>query len=85
VANVRREELRRATTILGIAHQEFLGYRDSGMAGTESNQHPECFHKANLDQAAGRLVKLRGWRIEDRQPFYPLSSILYLLSSQLHL
>ena len=62
LADVRREELRRATAILGIAHQEFLGYRDSGMAGTASNQHPESFHQANLDEASGRLVR-RGLRL----------------------
>src|SRR5919201_6484907 len=54
LAEVRREELRKATAILGIAQQEFLGYRDSGMAGTESNQQPECFHQADLDEATGR-------------------------------
>ena len=58
LAEVRREELRNATTIIGIAHQEFLGYRDSGMAGTPSNEHPECFHQADLEDATGRLVKL---------------------------
>jgi N-acetyl-1-D-myo-inositol-2-amino-2-deoxy-alpha-D-glucopyranoside deacetylase len=58
LAEVRREELRKATAIIGIAHQEFLGYRDSGMAGTPSNDHPECFHQADLDEATGRLVRL---------------------------
>ncbi len=58
LAEVRREELRKATAIIGIAHQEFLGYRDSGMVGTPSNQHPECFHQADLGEATGRLVKL---------------------------
>jgi N-acetyl-1-D-myo-inositol-2-amino-2-deoxy-alpha-D-glucopyranoside deacetylase len=58
LAEVRREELRKATAILGIAHQEFLGYRDSGMVGTPSNEHPESFHQANRDEATGRLVKL---------------------------
>lgn len=58
LAEIRREELRRATDRLGIAHQEFLGYRDSGMAGLPSNEHPECFHQADLDEATGRLVRL---------------------------
>src|SRR5262245_53646132 len=34
LAEVRREELRKAVAILDISDQEFLGYRDSGMAGT---------------------------------------------------
>lgn len=58
LADIRRGELQRATEILGIAHQEFLGYRDSGMAGRESNNHPACFHQANRDEATGRLVRL---------------------------
>jgi mycothiol S-conjugate amidase len=33
-----------------------LGYRDSGMADTPCNEHPECFHQADLDEAVGRLV-----------------------------
>jgi mycothiol conjugate amidase Mca len=58
LAEIRREELRKATEILGIKHQEFLGYRDSGMVGRPSNEHPECFHQADLDEATGRLVRL---------------------------
>src|SRR5262245_7910064 len=58
LAEVRREELRRAAAILGITHQEFLGYRDSGMAGTPANDHPDCFHQADMEEATGRLVRL---------------------------
>jgi mycothiol S-conjugate amidase len=35
-----------------------LGYRDSGMAGTEANTHPESFAAAPLDEAVGRLVAI---------------------------
>ena len=58
LAEIRLEELRKATEILGIKHQEFLGYRDSGMDGRPSNEHPECFHQADLAEATGRLVRL---------------------------
>ncbi len=58
LADVRREELRRATAILGIRHQDFLGYRDSGMAGTPANEHPASFNQADLAEATGRLVRL---------------------------
>jgi N-acetyl-1-D-myo-inositol-2-amino-2-deoxy-alpha-D-glucopyranoside deacetylase len=58
LAEIRLEELRKATEILGIKHQEFLGYRDSGMVGTPSNEHPACFHQADLAEATGRLVRL---------------------------
>ena len=33
-----------------------LGYRDSGMAGTPPNEHPDSFNMADLDEATGRLV-----------------------------
>jgi LmbE family N-acetylglucosaminyl deacetylase len=55
---VRREELSQAVAILGVSDLEILGYRDSGMAGTESNSHPDCFNMADPDEAAGRLVRL---------------------------
>jgi mycothiol conjugate amidase Mca len=58
LAQIRREELRKAVAILGIKRQEFLGYRDSGMAGRPSNEHPECFHQADMAEATGRLVRL---------------------------
>ena len=33
-----------------------LGYRDSGMAGSEANANPDCFAAAPLDEATERLV-----------------------------
>ena len=53
---VRRQELERATSIIGYSEVVMLGYRDSGMPGTEFNEHPDCFAKADLDEAVGRLV-----------------------------
>ena len=35
-----------------------LGYRDSGMAGTEANSRPGCFAAADLGEAVGRLVEV---------------------------
>lgn len=56
LAEVRTEELRRSCEILGVDRQEFLGYRDSGMAGEPSNQNPASFHVAPLHDAAERLA-----------------------------
>ncbi len=56
LGEVRTEELRRAGEILGVDRQEFLGYRDSGMAGTPSNDDPRSFHMAPLAEAAERLA-----------------------------
>lgn len=58
LAQVRAGEVRAALAILGVRHHEFLGYRDSGMMGTESNTHPESFWQADLLEATGRLVSL---------------------------
>jgi len=56
LAEVRMEELARATEIIGYSEVVLLGYRDSGMAGTTANAHPDCFAGADLDEAVGRLV-----------------------------
>jgi N-acetyl-1-D-myo-inositol-2-amino-2-deoxy-alpha-D-glucopyranoside deacetylase len=53
-------ELDSAMKELGVTDHRFLGgpgrYRDSGMMGTPSNDRPECFWQADLDEAAGLLV-----------------------------
>ena len=56
LAEVRLEELREALEILGTDGPRMLGYRDSGMMGTEGNDDPRSFWQANLDEAVGRLV-----------------------------
>ena len=58
LAAVRRGELARATDIIGYDEVVMLGYRDSGMAGAESNSNPDCFAAAPLDEATGRLVAI---------------------------
>ena len=58
LAIVRPEELRKSVEAIGFSSLHMLGYRDSGMAGSESNNNPDCFHMADLDEAAGRLVRL---------------------------
>lgn len=58
LAKIRERELRAACDILGVDHLELLGYRDSGMAGTVDNEHPDAFAGADLDVASGKLVAL---------------------------
>ncbi len=55
---IRRQELQEAVDILKISHLEILPYRDSGMMGRPSNEHVECFNKADPQEATGRLVAL---------------------------
>ncbi len=55
---VRMEELARATEIIGYREVIHLGYKDSGMPETPANEDPECFWRADLDEAIGRLVAI---------------------------
>ncbi len=75
---VRREELRRATEIIGYREVIMLGYRDSGMPESDANSHPESFHTAPFEEALGRLVAIiRRTKPQviltygDDQKFYP--------------
>jgi N-acetyl-1-D-myo-inositol-2-amino-2-deoxy-alpha-D-glucopyranoside deacetylase len=61
----RREELRAAMSVLGVTHC-VLGedpgrgvasrYRDSGMAGTASAEHPDAFVRADLAEASAMVA-----------------------------
>jgi LmbE family N-acetylglucosaminyl deacetylase len=42
----------------GELHLHRLGYRDSGMMDSEPNSHPDAFWRADLDEAAGRVVAI---------------------------
>ena len=55
---VRLEELDKSAAIIGYDEVVMLGYRDSGMPDSESNDHPDCFASADLDEAVGRLVEV---------------------------
>ena len=58
VASMRDAELAASAKVIGFDEVVMLGYRDSGMAETEPNEHPNCFHQADLDEAVGRLVRV---------------------------
>ena len=58
LGEIRRAELRAACAALGVDEVHFLGYHDSGMAGADSNDDPAAFWRADLDEAAGHLVRL---------------------------
>src|SRR6201993_4103660 len=53
-------ELNAACAELGVTDHRFLGgagrWRDSGMMGTEGNDDPRCFWRADVDQAARALL-----------------------------
>jgi N-acetyl-1-D-myo-inositol-2-amino-2-deoxy-alpha-D-glucopyranoside deacetylase len=56
LATHRRRELADALTELGVGEHVWLGYRDSGMAGTPENDHPDAFVAADVEAAARRLA-----------------------------
>lgn len=58
LAEVRPLELEKSVGIIGFTSLHMLGYRDSGMAGTPPNEHPDCFWQADLDEATERLVRI---------------------------
>lgn len=57
VGEMRESELRCAAGILGLKGVFFLGYRDSGMPGSEANFHPDAQIQHSVEEVAGRVVK----------------------------
>jgi len=60
---IREAELRCSIAALqgdgpGSLDLHLLGYRDSGMIGTEPNERPDAFWQADLEEATGRLVEI---------------------------
>ncbi len=60
LASIRADELACSVQALGggAIHHHKLEYRDSGMMGTEANEHPDSFWKADLDAATRRLLEI---------------------------
>lgn len=58
LADIRAAELGRALASLGPIESRMLGYRDSGMSGTPPNETPGNLWTADVDKAAGDLVRI---------------------------
>lgn len=56
LGEVRRSELEEACRHLGPIDLRMLGYRDSGMAGTPANEHPDAFVRRDLEEVADRIA-----------------------------
>jgi len=54
----RAKELEAACRILGVARLEYLGYVDSGMIGEPSNDAPDSFWQADIEEASQRLATI---------------------------
>ena len=55
-AQLRAAELCCAAQTLGLKGVDWLGYRDSGMAGSPDNQHANSLVQAPLERVAGQIV-----------------------------
>lgn len=55
---VREEEMRCSARTLGIDELIFLDYRDSGMAGSPDNDHPDAFINAPAHEVVEQLVTI---------------------------
>lgn len=56
LAQRRVAELECAARILGLAGIHFLGYRDSGMAGSPDNDHPDALVRAPVAEVARKIA-----------------------------
>jgi LmbE family N-acetylglucosaminyl deacetylase len=58
ITEIRAIELEKAVQVLDVGSVHYLGYRDSGMAGTPENDHPRAFARADKQEATARLVEI---------------------------
>jgi LmbE family N-acetylglucosaminyl deacetylase len=58
LGDVREREMLCAAQTLGIEKVHFLGYRDSGMAGSEDNDRPDAYANSDANEVVPRLVAL---------------------------
>jgi N-acetyl-1-D-myo-inositol-2-amino-2-deoxy-alpha-D-glucopyranoside deacetylase len=61
---VREREFGEAMRQIGVSDVRLLGYRDSGMAGSPSAEHPRAFIRVPVESAATDLV----WHIRSVRP-----------------
>jgi LmbE family N-acetylglucosaminyl deacetylase len=56
IGQLREHELRCAASHLRLSEVIFLGYRDSGMPGTETNQHPKALVQAPMEELVATVA-----------------------------
>jgi len=57
LAEVREQEYYAAGKTMGVTRSILYGYRDSGMAGTPENDHPNAYIKVPVDEVAAQIVE----------------------------
>jgi N-acetyl-1-D-myo-inositol-2-amino-2-deoxy-alpha-D-glucopyranoside deacetylase/mycothiol S-conjugate amidase len=58
IREIRAIELEAAIRVLAVESVYFLGYRDSGMAGSPENHESHAFARADIKEATDRLVQI---------------------------
>jgi LmbE family N-acetylglucosaminyl deacetylase len=58
IGDRRATEQLEAARVLGVERVEFLGYYDSGMDGEPTNDAPNSFARADIEEAARRLAQI---------------------------
>jgi N-acetyl-1-D-myo-inositol-2-amino-2-deoxy-alpha-D-glucopyranoside deacetylase len=58
IGELRESELRCAARELGLTQVHYLGYRDSGMAGSVDNNHAQSLVQAPVDEVAEKIALL---------------------------
>lgn len=58
IKKLRLVELECAARVLGLAGIFHLGYRDSGMRGSDDNKHSDSLAMAPIDDVVGRAVRI---------------------------
>ena len=68
VVAIRRAELEKACTELGVEHLEMLGYHDSGMVDWSYKDQPDVFVAVlNGEATTDLLPVLSAWKIDQKQ------------------
>ena len=58
ISALRYDELRCAVEKLGLASLTMAGYRDSGMAGSDSNRHPQSLTAQPVEEVAAKFAQV---------------------------
>lgn len=56
LSEVREQEYYDAGRVMGVEKSILYGYRDSGMAGTPDNEHPNAYINVPMDEVVSKLV-----------------------------
>lgn len=78
IGELREHELRCAADVLGLRKVHFLGYRDSGMPGSDENKNPSAFINAPVNDVAKKIaVIIREFKPEVVLTFDPIGGYMH--------